>query len=144
MNEQILIEVLMRHIPEITQWVNEVVINNVVVDEDDPLECVPLSLRSQMVHPKAFANACEQGLITIEHGRMVSHFANKCQLTYFCGRCFAGDCVVGRLVLKGNKPFPAAQIERLFGVTDMKNVRKKLRKNKLPRCYQVIDLLFDK
>ena len=143
LNEEILIEVLMRHIPEITQWVNEVVINNVV----DPVEMLPPRLRSQLRCPEAFRRAFNEGWITIESERMVSHFGSLRMLAHFCGRTFAGDTVVAihkfRMVESGHFPFPASELERLFGVGNLREQRKNLLKNRLPKRYQVIDNLFD-
>lgn len=146
-DEKLVVAVLAKHSREIMQWINDeeaARITNNVCPEVDPVERLPLALQKKLKNKRGFRNAFARNCLAFSSdGRIVSNFKSQRELTYFCCRCFAGDTVVGRVLLKGDDTFPAKELEDLFMVKNMRDCRKKIRKCKVPKRYQIIDALFD-
>lgn len=147
LDSDFMFDLFKEHIPEITQWVNEK-LGLMSADEkseliNDPLDYLPKSLRRKLKNSKAFRKAYRQGLLEFSRGIWVSHFENDSQFSYFCARCFSNDMVVDRVMTKGDFPFPASELERLFRVKNLRDSRKKLQKKRISKKYQYIDILFD-
>jgi len=146
MKEKFIMSVFQKHIAEITQWVRE----DVALCSDDfkknenPLEYLPEDIVLQLQNSTAFEKAFKVGLITFDGNYLVSHFKSNRQLTYFCGRCFCNDTVVGRKLFKGEFNYPTSDLERIFRVSNMHDARKKLRRDGISERYKPIDSLFDK
>lgn len=115
----------------------------VEVEYYELINLLPRQLKGKVKNRKALARALKEGLIAYENEVWVSHFSSVRELAYFWGRVICLDYVVGRKLLKGRYEYPARSLERLFGVHDMKDPRKKITKNKIPRHYKELDSLFD-
>jgi len=113
------------------------------IEVTDPVEMLPRSLRRKLRNKKAFRKAYEARLITCDEGVWVNRLGSARRLAYVCGRCFSCDRIVGRRIFKGKHPFPARELETLFGIRDMENPRKDTLDNKIPKVYDTLDFLFD-
>lgn len=145
-DEKLMLDVLAKHSSEIAGWMNEEIVHttNNVCPEVDPVKGLPAGLQQKLRNKRAFRRAYADNWIYFAYdGRIASNFKSQRELTYFCGRCFCCDTVVGRLLLRGKYCFPTRELEMLFGVNNMRDSRKKLLKSKIPKHYKVIDALFD-
>jgi len=149
MKKSLIYNVLKKHLPEIVEWIYEEIDKIAMAEDvrfqsvDELVESLPCDIQTELINKEAFFNAYEKGFLVYEHGRWISKFESIRQLTYFCGRCFCGDTVVGRKLFKGEKDLPTSILERLFDVDDMHDPRKKLQKHGVPKRYKVLDTLFD-
>ena len=148
MNDAFWIELLQEHIHEITQWANEKLghAEKGTVDDNstdgDPVGKLPDGLRRKLKDKRAFRRACRKGLIVYKNGVWVSNFENKSVLSNFFGRCFSCDYVEYGVFMKGIFSFPACELERLFGVKNLRDSRKFLLNKKISRRCKNIDNLF--
>lgn len=112
----------------------------------DPLSYLPEELKCKLIHRAAFRRAFTEGFLAIEEGKIVSRFRTPAALTYFLGRCFSNDKTIRQCSLrvwtKGDREFPATALNRLFGTTDLKEIRKNHLKNKIFAWSKEIDNLF--
>ena len=115
----------------------------VEVEYYEVIDLLPHQLKGKVRNRRALARALKEGLIAYENEMWVSHFSSVRELAYFWGRVICMDYVVGRKLLKGRYEYPARSLEQTFGVHDMKDPRKKIAKNKIPRHYKEFDFLFD-
>lgn len=139
-----IIALLLEHRQEISAWFDP---NDSPTDNTlDPVLLLPKNLRKKLRHRKAFRNAFSLGYISIDEGEVVSHFRSVAMLAYFCGRCFSDDTVLirhrYRYIQTSDISFPAAELERFFGVSHLRDSRKNLMNKKIPAWYQTIDNLF--
>lgn len=115
-------------------------------DADDPVVLLPRELKRKLIHRAAFRRAFTEGFLAIEEGEIVSRFRTPAALTYFLGRCFSNDKTIRQCSLrvwtKGDREFPATALNRLFGTTDLKEIRKNHLKNKIFAWSKEIDNLF--
>lgn len=115
-------------------------------DADDPVMLLPEELKRKLIHRAAFRRAFIEGCLCIEDGKIVSRFRTPAALAYFLGRCFSNDKSVKqckfRVWTRGDREFPAAALNRLFGMTDLREIRKNHIKNKIPAWFKEIDNLF--
>lgn len=108
-------------------------------------------LQETMLNASAFDKAVAMGYIVMaEDGQhLVWALGNNALLAYFCGKLWCGDKGVfsrrkqAMLWSPGKLMFPAAQLNRTFGVTTLKQIRIKRKNLTLPRCFQLVDNLFD-
>ncbi len=112
----------------------------------DPLSYLPEELKRKLIHRAAFRRAFIEGCLCIEDGKIVSRFRTPAALAYFLGRCFSNDISMKqckfRMWIRGDREFPAAALNRLFGMTDLREIRKNHIKNKIPAWFKEIDNLF--
>jgi len=112
----------------------------------DPVGLLPRGLRRKLLHRAAFRRAFETGLLTVEAGVVEHHFRSKGVLAYFCGRCFSDDksekVFKQKVWRKGDRAFPAEELNALFGETNLKECRKNGMKNKIPNGTEEVDNLF--
>lgn len=119
-------------------------------DVDDPVMLLPRELKRKLIHRAAFRRAFERGYLTFENGKIISHFKTNSLLTYFSGRVFCNDksdCKLGYVRwIKGNEPFPEKELCLLFGIPNLREIRKNhvTEKNyqKIIKGYEVVDNLF--
>jgi len=124
--------------------------------ECDPISLLPPSLlvdrgdgKGRLLHRAAFKRAFDRGLLVVENDRIVSKFNSVCALAYFCGRVFCGD--YSRKTRgyscwkKGFLKFPEKSMIIVFGIENLREIRKEYIKNKkIFVGYQVVDSLFFK
>lgn len=150
MNKRFIEMILSKHLSEIAGWLQDELETSTYNNVEEPMtakelmELLPRGLRRKLTNTEAFMNAISEGLITFDNGVWKSHFRSERQFIYFAGRVFCNDTVVGRKLFKGKSDCPVSELERLFGIKDLHNARKKLLKRKIPSNYQAIDILFDK
>lgn len=98
------------------------------------------------MNEKVFCLAFARGFIYLRDGMVKTRFQSTKLLSYFCGRCFAHDSserVFKRYVWrKGNRPFPASELERFFNVTNLRETRKNDMDVKIPKGFEDVDNLF--
>lgn len=119
-------------------------------DVDDPVMLLPRELKRKLIHRAAFRRAFERGYLTFENGKIISHFITNGLLAYFLGRVFCNDksdCKLGYVRwIKGNKQFPEKELYLLFGIPNLREIRKNhvTEKNyqKIIKGYEVVDNLF--
>lgn len=111
--------------------------------------CIPPSLRLRMRHPEALQRAVEEGFIVMVEGHLHWTSDNKTQLAYFCGRLFCGDysCPCKRKAghvwkHQAGIGFPARELELLFGVPLLGQIRRNQKNMRISDVTQVVDLLF--
>lgn len=109
---------------------------------------LPFKLRRR-VQMDVMCRAMGQHLMEIDQsGRLCWLAGNYTLLAYFCGRMFSGDH--GRFIRRkgtyvwvlGKEPFPAAELNRFFGVNNLKQLRHQRVNLALPECWQLVDSLF--
>ena len=110
---------------------------------------LPRKLQVLMLNDSAFDMAVKEGYIQMtDDGHLTWMLGNNTLLAYFLGRLFCGDRAYfsrGRGVgiwQKGEKGFPGAELQRLFGVNTLKQLRQKRCSRPLPEHYELIDKLF--
>ena len=138
----------LRHRSDVTIYIEqntlEAHIKDVSLKTVDPVKLLPDGLRKALRHRAAFRRAFECGFITYKAGHFGHTFTTAYKLAYFLGRCFSDDRIVGRskkeYVCGDN--FPAAELDRLFDVKNLKESREGVMKLKNFRCYKFIDSLF--
>lgn len=119
-------------------------------DADDPVVLLPRELKRKLIHRAAFRRAFERGYLTLENGKIISHFKTNSLLTYFLSRVFCNDKSDYKLGyvrwIKGNKPFPEKELYLLFGIRNLREIRKShvTEKNykKIIKDYEMVDNLF--
>lgn len=113
---------------------------------DDPVMLLPKDLKRKLIHRAAFRRAFSEGYLCIEDGEIVGRFRTPAALAYLLGRCFSNDKSMKqlnyRVWVRGDREFPAAALNRLFGMTDLREIRKNHIKNKIPAWFKEIDNLF--
>lgn len=107
-------------------------------------------LQVTMLNAQAFHRAVQYGYIQVDQkGNLHWMLGSTTLLAYFCGRMWCGDAsrysrrVQAGLWTFGKRQFPAASLNRTFGVTTLKESRNRRKNRTLPRGYEVIDSLFD-
>lgn len=118
----------------------------------DPLSYLPEELKRKLIHRAAFRRAFERGYLTFENGKIISHFITNALLAYFLSRVFCNDKPDYKLGyvrwIKGNKPFPEKELYLLFGIRNLREIRKShvTEKNyqKIIKGYETVDNLFSK
>jgi len=110
--------------------------------DNEYVRMLPGALREKLQNSDVFIRACEKRLIVCEDGQWVSHFENTCVLSYFCGCCFCGDKAVGTKLFKGKHRMPTKKLEKLFGVDNLREGRKKYYDRKISESCENIDFLF--
>lgn len=145
MNQQILAEACGVELPFSEDGMNT--LNN--MRENSGGVKLPRKLQVRMLNDSAFDMAVEEGYIQMtEDGHLMWMLGNNTLLAYFLGRLFCGDSAYfsrGRGVgiwQKGEKVFPGAELQRLFGVNTLKQLRQKRCSRPLPEHYELIDKLF--
>ncbi len=110
---------------------------------------LPRKLQVRMLSDSAFDMAVEEGYIRMtDDGHLVWMLGNNTLLAYFLGRLFCGDSAYFsrgrgmRIWQKGERCFPAAELQRLFGVSTLKQLRQKRCCRALPEHYELVDKLF--
>lgn len=119
-------------------------------DADDPVMLLPRELKHKLIHRTAFRRAFERGYLTFENGKIISHFKTNSLLTYFLGRVFCNDKSDYKLGyvrwIKGNKPFPEKELYLLFGICNLREIRKshvtEKIYQKIIKGYETVDNLF--
>ncbi len=117
---------------------------------DDPVMLLPRELKRKLIHRAAFRRAFERGYLTFENGKIISHFITNGLFAYFLGRVFCNDKSDSKLGyvrwIKGNEPFPEKELCLLFGIPNLREIRKNhvTEKNyqKIIKGYEVVDNLF--
>jgi len=121
----------------------------------DPVQLLPACLltngtrrgHGRLMHRAAFCRAFEVGYLKVVDGRIVSNFKTKSLLAYFTGRVFSNDhskSVFGHACwVDGGGVFPGKMVEQVFGVANLRELRKKHIKNRtIAEGYKEVDRLF--
>lgn len=139
----------LRHRSDVTIYIEQETVEAHIKDVSartiDPVMLLPDELRGMLHHRAAFRRAFECGYITYKGGRFVSKFSSVYKLAYFLGRCFSNDKIgmhSKNKYIVGQFTFPAAELERAFGLENLKKSRQGAMKRKNFRCYKFIDSLF--
>lgn len=111
---------------------------------------LPLKVRTPM-RTEVLERAMQARLIRIaDDGRHLLWLGeSNTLLAYFCGRLWCGDRgrysrrKGGQVWLMGRGTFPGAELNRLFGLTTLKQTRARRKNMRLPECWQLVDRLFD-
>jgi len=114
----------------------------------DPVALLPLGLQRKLIHRAAFRRAFDEGYLCVENGRIVSQFGSPWALAYFTGRCFSNDksrkILKHRVWVKGDRAYPATELNALFGMRNLREIRKSHLKNEIPEWFECVDNLFVK
>ncbi|MGN0047343.1 MAG: hypothetical protein ACI37U_00390 [Bacteroides sp.] len=109
---------------------------------------LPLKLRARL-RVEVLARAVQAGLIGLcADGHLLWMGGNNTLLAYFCGKMWCGDRgrysrrKQGHIWTMGNRTFPAAELNRLFGLTTLKQTRNRRKDRLLPQCWEVVDELW--
>jgi len=109
---------------------------------------LPRKLRTR-VRIEVLQAAMAHGYITITvEGRLQWHLPNKTLLAYFCGRMWCGDSsqysnIAHAHVWKRTRyAFPDKDLSVLFGVRNLRLLRKKRFLRRLPHGWELVDPLF--
>ena len=114
----------------------------------DLVNQLPLKVRVNM-NFEVLERAVRSGLITVEDGHLQWMSGNNTLLAYLCGKMWCGDmgqysrrkrCHVW---IMGKGSFPAAALNRLFGVTTLKQTRARRQNLPLPDCWDIVDNLWN-
>jgi len=110
---------------------------------------LPLVLRKTMLYSEAFDAAVEKGYIVMtEDGHLAWRMGSSTLLAYFLGRLYSGDysryskVKDGKVWLRGKKPFPATELQELFGEPCLRKLRQNREGRLLPENYELVDQLF--
>jgi len=151
-NQQVLAEACGVELPFV---VNEDALEQLssIVNDDRAKEggiVLPLPLRETMLHAEAFDAAIAKGYIEMtEDGHLAWMLGSTTLLAYFLGRLFSGDYgkyskgKKGTLWVRGKKPFPATELQQLFGESSLRKLRENREGRLLPEHFEVIDKLFE-
>lgn len=122
-------------------------VNNVRTKEDGIK--LPVKLQSIMLNAHAFDMAVELRYIQLaDDGHLLWMLGSNTLLAYFLGRLFCGDysrfsqrkgCC---LWLTGDGVFPAADLQALFRINSLKDLRRKRKNLMSPENFQLVDNLF--
>ena len=113
----------------------------------DLVNQLPLNVRVNM-NTEVLARAVRTGLIRIDDGHLQWTSGNNTLLAYFCGKMWCGDNGQysrrknRHVWIWGNGSFPAAALNRMFGVTTLKQTRARRRNLPLPDCWYIVDNLW--
>lgn len=109
---------------------------------------LPIRLRAT-VRAEVLKAALQEGLLSVDdEGRWHYMLENKTLLAYFCGRMWCGDtpvyskCTRGYVWQEGEGCFPRKEVEELFGVSNLRLVRKKRFMAQLPAGWELIEKIF--
>jgi len=112
----------------------------------DPVMLLPQRLRSKLIHRAAFRRAFDRGFLCVENGVVVSQFGSPWALAYFTGRCFSNDksrkVLNHRVWKKGDRAYPATELNLFFGMPDLRSIRKFHINNEILGWFEEIDNLF--
>jgi len=112
----------------------------------DPVMLLPQGLRSKLIHRAAFRRAFDKGFLCVENGTVVSQFGSPWALAYFTGRCFSNDksrkMLKSRVWEKGNRPYPATELDAFFRTRNLRVIRKYHLNNEILEWFEEIDNLF--
>lgn len=108
-------------------------------------------LQHTMLNKEAFLHAVEKGfIVSSEDGKHLQWtLGNNTLLAYFCGRMWCGDRgvfskhmddTIWQMGTRG--VFPAKELNEIFGIVDMKDLRRKRKFRTLPKNFQLVDNLF--
>jgi len=116
------------------------------ISGDDPVVLLPIGLQHKLIHRAAFRRAFEQGMLCVENGAIVSQLGSLKALTYLLGRLYSNDRsrkVANRRVwVKGDRAFPATELNALFSTRNLRGVRNFHLNNEIPQWFETIDNLF--
>jgi len=103
-------------------------------------------LLEKLIHEEAFNLAYEKNFLMIKNGVLISRFGEPFALAYFCGRAFCNDkpkkVLKRRVWVKGNREFPAKELNALFRKKDLRELRRNHLDCEIPDWFEDIDNLF--
>jgi len=108
--------------------------------ENEYVRQLPIGLQAKLQDSTMFIRACEKRMIVFENGKWISKFEYKSTLSYFCGRCFCKDRPVGKKLIRGKNDMPVSDLEKMFGVENLKVGLKYYRQNKISERCQMLDI----
>lgn len=110
---------------------------------------MPMKLRAG-VQIEVLVGAVEEHVIELtEDGGLRWMPESKTLQAYFCGRMWCGDAAQRKrngeyAWRRGKKDFPSRDLERLFGVRGLRNLRFKREYLTPPAGFELIDMLFER
>lgn len=121
------------------------------VDQELVAELVkrlPMKLRIG-VRAEVLSAALQEGLLSVDdEGHWHYMLENKTLLAYFCGRMWCGDtpvyskCTRGYVWQEGEGCFPRKEVEKLFGVSNLRTLREQRYKRMLPVGWELVEKIF--
>lgn len=112
------------------------------------VKTLPMKLRTD-IDVEVLKVALQEGVVRIsDDGHWVWTLESKTLLAYFCGRLWCGDtpCYsrkTGAYVWRlGERNFPKKDLVKLFGVTNLRTLRKNKNFCTLPAGWEIIDKFF--
>ena len=113
-------------------------------------EALPPALRRAMLDEQAFERALQEGYVELtSEGQLRWRLGSNTLLAYFLGRLFCGDSArfsarkQQSVWTQGAGAFPATALNRVFGVSHLKELRKNRLLSPLPTHHEWIDKLFE-
>lgn len=121
------------------------------ISENKEIATLSKMLRVTMSDEHAFVVAVERGLIKVadDGNHLKWTLGSKVLLAYFCGKMWAGDRGVYSVRKKrkvwrnGDMLFPGKELDRIFGLDSLKQMRHNRKNMPLPNYHYLVDNLFD-
>lgn len=110
---------------------------------------LPMKLRNNLRKDVLLAAIEEDYICITADGHLQWQLESKTLLAYLCGRVWCGDKSDylkrrdAHVWTQGTREFPARDLEALFGVSGLSNLRRHRKLSSSPEGFELIDSLFD-